>query len=44
MDSIKAKTKNAKIRKLGQTASNYAGNDNTAKRIGYSGPRDLSAK
>jgi hypothetical protein len=44
MDKITAKTGNAKIRKLGHTASNYGGNDITKRRKGYSGPRDLSAK
>ena len=44
MDKITAKTGNAKIRKLGHTTSNYAGNDINLKRKGYSGPKEQSVR
>lgn len=43
LDRIKAKTGNAKTRKLGHTASNQYGNDITAQPVGRT-KRDLSAK
>ena len=44
LDKVTAKTGSAKIRKLGHTKSNYGGNDITKRRVGYSGPTELSAK
>ena len=44
LEKITAKTGNAKIRKLGHTKSNYAGNDIMKRREGYTGPPELSAK
>lgn len=43
MNKINAKTGNAKIRKLGHTASNYGGNDITKRRSGYT-QRELGTK